>query len=82
MSKLVSHEWYLWLNLAEMKYVNKVCFLDSPIWKVGQFGDTVGDFAQQFSPVQRQTEAILHILQHDPPAATTLPQTTPQPAHP
>ncbi|KAL0150897.1 hypothetical protein M9458_053816, partial [Cirrhinus mrigala] len=30
--------------------------------QAGLFGDAVGDFAQQFSAVQKQTEAIRHIL--------------------
>ncbi|KAL0201385.1 hypothetical protein M9458_004572, partial [Cirrhinus mrigala] len=40
----------------------KVCFLDAPISQVGLFGDTVEEFAQQFSMVKKQTEAIKHIL--------------------
>ncbi|KAL0150144.1 hypothetical protein M9458_054571 [Cirrhinus mrigala] len=39
-------DWFLYLYFLE----------------VGLFGDTVEDFAQQFSAVQKQTEAIKHIL--------------------
>ncbi|KAI2657741.1 Transposon Ty3-I Gag-Pol polyprotein [Labeo rohita] len=41
---------------------DKVHFLDAPVSQVGLFGDTVKDFARQFSAVQKQTEAIKHIL--------------------
>ncbi|KAL0146491.1 hypothetical protein M9458_058122, partial [Cirrhinus mrigala] len=62
MSTLVVQERHLWLNLAQMADVDKARFLDAPVSQAGLFGDTVGDFAQQFSAVQKQTEAIRHIL--------------------
>lgn len=62
MSTLVVKERHLWLDLAEVKDVNKVCFLDAPISLASLFGDTVEDFAQQFSAVQKKPEAIKHIL--------------------
>ncbi len=65
MSTMVVQERHLWLNLAEMKDVDKACFLDAPISQGGLFGDTVEGFAQQFSAVQQQTEAI---QQQMPPA--------------
>ncbi len=46
MSTMVVH---LWLNLVEMKDVDKARFLDAPISQAGLFGDTVEGFAQQFS---------------------------------
>ncbi|KAL0202567.1 hypothetical protein M9458_000585, partial [Cirrhinus mrigala] len=46
---------HLWLNLAQMADADKVRFLDAPISQDGLFGDT-------FSAVQKQTEAIKHIL--------------------
>ena len=58
MSTLVVQERHLWLNLAEMRDMDKARFLDAPISQAGLFGDTVEDFAQQFSAVQKQTEAI------------------------
>ncbi len=57
MSPMARH---LWLNLVEMKDVDKAHFLDAPISQAGLFGDTVEGFAQQFSAVQQQTEAIQH----------------------
>ncbi len=57
-------------NLVEMKDVDKARFLDAPISQAGLFGDTVEGFAQQFSAVQQQTEAIQHTcpgVMHHPP---------------
>ncbi len=71
---LVVQERHLWLDLAEMPGR----FLDAPISQAGLFGDTVEGFAQQFSAVQKQTEAIQHILpRRDAPAATAAPRTRP-----
>ncbi|KAL0161559.1 hypothetical protein M9458_045284, partial [Cirrhinus mrigala] len=53
---------HLWLNLAEMRDAEKARFLDAPISQTGLFGETVEEFAQQFSTVKQQTEAIKHIL--------------------
>ncbi len=60
MSPMGVQERHLWLNLVEMKDVDKAHFLDAPISQAGLFGDTVEGFAQQFSAVQQQTEAIQH----------------------
>ncbi|KAI2667881.1 ORF V: Enzymatic polyprotein [Labeo rohita] len=60
MSTIVVQERHLWL--AQMADVDKSRFLNAPISQNGLFGDTVEDFAQQFSAVQKQTEAIKHIL--------------------
>ncbi len=53
-----------------MKDVDKAHFLDAPISQAGLFGDTVEGFAQQFSAVQQQTEAIQHtcpgVMYHPP----------------
>ncbi len=70
MSTMVVQERHLWLNLVEMKDVDKAYFLDAPISQAGLFGDTVEGFAQQFSAVQQQTEAIQHTcpgVMHHPP---------------
>ncbi len=70
MSTMVVQERHLWLNLVEMKDVDKARFLDAPISQVGLFSDTVEGFAQQFSAVQQQTEAIQHTcpgVMHHPP---------------
>ncbi|KAI2656006.1 Transposon Ty3-G Gag-Pol polyprotein [Labeo rohita] len=62
MATMVVQERHLWLNLAQMADADKVRFLDAPISQAGLFSDTVEDFTQQFSAVQKQTEAIKHIL--------------------
>ncbi|KAL0169952.1 hypothetical protein M9458_034548, partial [Cirrhinus mrigala] len=54
MSTMVVQEHHLWLNLAEMRDAKKVRFLDAPISQAGLFGETVEDFAQQFSTVKKQ----------------------------
>ncbi|KAI2651068.1 ORF V: Enzymatic polyprotein [Labeo rohita] len=49
MSTMVVQERHLWLNLAEMRDAEKARFLDAPISQAGLFGETVEEFAQQFS---------------------------------
>ncbi len=80
MSTMVVQESHLWLNLAEMKDVDKARFLDAPISQGGLFGDTVEGFAQQFSAVQQQTEAIQHILPRRDAPSTAAPGARPQSA--
>ncbi len=80
MSTMVVQERHLWLNLAEMKDVDKARFLDAPISQGGLFGDTVEGFAQQFSSVQQQTEAIQHILPRRDAPSTAAPGARPQSA--
>ncbi|KAI2657031.1 hypothetical protein H4Q32_021090 [Labeo rohita] len=80
MSTIVVQERHLWLTLAQMADVDKSRFLDAPISQSGLFGDTVEDFAQQFSAVQKQTEAIKHILPRRRPPAAAKKQPAPSPA--
>ncbi len=80
MSTMVVQERHLWLNLAEMKDVDKARFLDAPISQGGLFGDTVEGFAQQFLAVQQQTEAIQHILPRRDAPSTAAPGARPQSA--
>ncbi len=63
-----------------MKDVDKARFLDAPISQAGLFGDTVEGFAQQFSAVQQQTEAIQHILTRRDAPSTAAPGARPQSA--
>ncbi len=65
MSTMVVH---LWLNLVEMKDVDKARFLDTPISQAGLFGDTVEGFAQQFSAVQQQTGDPAPLPRRDAPS--------------
>ncbi len=80
MSTLVVQERHLWLCLADMRDTDKVRFLNSPVSQTGLFGDAVENFAQQFSAVQKQSEAISHILPRRSAVASTLPPAAPQPA--
>ncbi len=80
MSTMVVQERHLWLNLAEMKDADKARFLDAPVSQAGLFGDTVECFAQQFSAVQQQTEAIQHILPRRDAPSTAAPGARPQSA--
>ncbi len=75
MTRLSFHlmEGHLWPNLAEMRDTDKASFLDTPISQAGLLSDTVEDFAQQFSVVQKQKEAIEHILPWRNIAATRPP---------
>ncbi|KAI2657747.1 ORF V: Enzymatic polyprotein [Labeo rohita] len=78
MSTIVVQERHLWLTLAQMADVDKSRFLNAPISQGGLFGDTVEDFAQQFSAVQKQTETIKHILpRRDIPTMSAGPQPPP-----
>ncbi len=56
-----------------MRESDKHRFLDSPISQAGLFGETVEDFAQQFSNAQKQMEAFRHILPRRFAAVCTLP---------
>ncbi len=80
MSTLVIQERYLWLCLADMRDTDKVRFLNSPVSQTGLFGDAVENFTQQFSAVQKHSEAISHILPRWSAVASTLPPAAPQPA--
>ncbi len=63
-----------------MRDVDKARFLDAPISQAGLFGDTIEGFAQQFSAVQQQTEAIQHILPRRDAPSTAAPGARPQSA--
>ncbi len=76
----VVQEHHLWLNLVEMKDVDKARFFDAPISQAGLVGDTIEGFAQQFSAVQQQIEAIQHILPRRDAPSTTIPGARPQSA--
>ncbi len=80
MSTMVVQERHLWLSLAEMKDADKARSLDAPISQVGLFGDIIEGFAQQFSAVQQQTEAIQHILPQRDAPSTAAPGARPQSA--
>ncbi len=69
MASLVVLERYLWLNLTEMKYADKIPFLDSPVSPTGLFGPAVEGFAERFTAAQK---AMRHFLpKHSSSAATS-----------
>lgn len=74
MSFIVVQERHNWLNLAEMRDADKVCFLETLISQGGLFGDIVKDFAQQFSVVKKQIEAIKYIFPLHESSGTFRPQ--------
>ncbi|KAL0150774.1 hypothetical protein M9458_053932 [Cirrhinus mrigala] len=82
MSTMVVQERHLWLNLAEMRDAEKFRFLDAPISLAVFFGETLEEFARQFSTVKKQAEAIKHILPQCVASASPAPprqQHTPAP---
>ncbi|KAL0147528.1 hypothetical protein M9458_057156, partial [Cirrhinus mrigala] len=71
MSTVVVQERHLWLNLAEMRDAEKARFLDAPISQTGLFGETVEEFAQQFSTralaqLSRRSNLRLSPAEEDP----------------
>ncbi|KAL0149007.1 hypothetical protein M9458_055622 [Cirrhinus mrigala] len=71
MSTMVVQERHLWLNLAEMRDAEKARFLDAPISQTGLFGETVEEFAQQFSTralaqLSRRSNLRLSPAEEDP----------------
>ena len=80
MSTMVVQERHLWLCLADMRESDKLRLLNSPVSQTGLFGGAVENFAQQFSAVQKQTEAIRHILPRWPAVSSTPPPAAPQSA--
>ncbi len=69
MASLVELERYLWLNLTEMKDVDKVPFLDSPVSPTGLFGPAVEGFSKRFITKQKSSQAMRHFLPKRPSSA-------------
>ncbi|KAI2654631.1 Ribosomal RNA large subunit methyltransferase H [Labeo rohita] len=69
MSTAVVQERHLWLTLAQMADSTKLLRDDAPISQGGLAH--LEDFAQQFSAVQKQTEAIKHIFPNRDSATTS-----------
>ncbi len=67
---MVVQERHLWLNLAEMKDVDKARFFDAPISRQGCSATPSRALPSSFSAIQQQTEAIQHTcpgVMHHPP---------------
>ncbi len=72
MASLVVLERHLWLNLTEMKYADKIPFLDSPVFPTGLFGPAVEGFAEHFTAAHKSSQAMQHFLpKHSSSAVTT-----------
>lgn len=80
MSTLVVQERHLWLCLADMKDADKTRLLNAPVSQTGLFGETVEEFAQQFSAAKKQTEAIAQIMPRRKRPAPAPSTSAPQPA--
>lgn len=55
-------ECHLWLNLTEIKDMDKAVFFDSPISFSGLFGPAVDGFAERSTAAQKSSQAIRHFL--------------------
>ncbi len=62
MASLVVLERHLWLNLTEMKDVDNIPFLDSPVSPTGLFDPAVVVFAERFTTAQKSSQAVRHFL--------------------
>ncbi len=72
----VPREGDLWLNLAEMKDVNKARFLNAPISQAGLYGDTVRTLpssSQRYSSRPRRSSTSCPGVMHHPPLPPGLP---------
>ncbi len=61
-SSLVVLERHLWLTMTEMKEVDKVSFLDTPVSSSSLFGPAVEGFAERFTEDQKSSQAMRHFL--------------------
>ncbi len=62
MSSLIVLECPLWLTMMEMKEVDKVPFLDTPVLSGNLFGPAVEGFAECFTEAQKSSQAMQHFL--------------------
>ncbi len=74
-------ERHLWLMLMEIKDVDKVPFLDSPVYPTGLFGPTVEGFAERFTAAKKSSQAMRHFLpkRSSSAAGSSCPRSTPSP---
>ncbi|XP_067261185.1 uncharacterized protein [Chanodichthys erythropterus] len=62
MANLVVLERHLWLNLTEIKEMDKTAFLDAPVSPSGLFGPAVEGFTECFTTAQKSSQAMQHFL--------------------
>ncbi len=62
MANLVVLESHLWLNLTDIKDVEKMAFIDSPVSPKGLLDPGVGGFTATFTEAQKTSQALRHLL--------------------
>ncbi|ROJ48048.1 hypothetical protein DPX16_5314 [Anabarilius grahami] len=80
MASLVVLERHLWLNLTEIKYLDKTAFLDAPVSPSGLFGPAVDGFTERFTAAQKSSQAMRHFLPKRSSSASAASRPRPAPA--
>ncbi|ROK16092.1 hypothetical protein DPX16_22710 [Anabarilius grahami] len=80
MASLVVLERHLWLNLTEIKDLDKTGFLDALVSPSGLFGPAVDGFTERFTAAQKSSQAIRHFLPKRSSSASALSRPRPAPA--
>ncbi|ROL46723.1 hypothetical protein DPX16_12616 [Anabarilius grahami] len=62
MASLIVLQRHLWLNLTEIKDMDKTAFLDTPVSPSGLFGPAVEGFTERFTTAQKSSQAMRHFL--------------------
>lgn len=62
MASLIVLERHLWLNLMEIKDVDRTALFDSPVSPTGFFGSAVDGFTERFTKAQKSLQAMHHFL--------------------
>lgn len=74
--ELTKSESELWLNLTEIKDVDKTVFLDSPVSPSGLFSPAVDGFAERFNTAQTSSQAMQHFF-HSSSSSSSHPKPAP-----
>ncbi|ROL55046.1 hypothetical protein DPX16_20307 [Anabarilius grahami] len=80
MASLVVLERHLWLNLTEIKDLDKMAFLDVPVSPSGLFGPAVDGFTERFTAAQKTSQAMRHFLPKRSSSASAVSRPRPAPA--
>ncbi|ROL45991.1 hypothetical protein DPX16_15550 [Anabarilius grahami] len=80
MASLVVLERHLWLNLTEIKDLDKTAFLDAPVSPSGLFGPAVDGFTERFTAAQKSSQAMRHFLPKRSSSASAVSRPRPAPA--
>ncbi|ROL44250.1 hypothetical protein DPX16_4319 [Anabarilius grahami] len=82
MASLVVLERHLWLNLTEIKDLDKTAFLDAPVSPSGLFGPAVDGFTKRFTAAQKSSQAMRHFLPKRSSSASAVSRPRPQQSKP